>query len=114
LQRWVRKTQDEDKQHRKLKYEQHGSHQKPGMNPTDQHELNNLHRRPSKDDFYQVSIHLTSGFRVKDLFRNRPIRKSKTQDEDKQHRKLKYEQHGSHQKPGMNPTVTVSYKTPSL
>ena len=39
-----------------------------------------------------------------------------TQDtaQDKQHTKLKYEQHGSHQKPGMNSTVTVSYKTPSL
>jgi hypothetical protein len=45
---------------------------------TNQHELNNLHRRPSKDDFYQVSIHLTSGFRVKDLFRNRPIRKKES------------------------------------
>jgi hypothetical protein len=41
---------------------------------TDQDEMSNLYRGPSKDALYQVSIHLTKRFQRRRFFRNQPIR----------------------------------------
>ena len=36
--------------------------------------MSNLHKGPSKDDSYQVSIHLAKWFQRRRIFRNQPIR----------------------------------------
>jgi hypothetical protein len=41
---------------------------------TDQNEMSNLHREPSIDASYQVSVHLAKRFQRRRYFRNQPIR----------------------------------------
>jgi hypothetical protein len=41
---------------------------------TNQDEMNNLYRGPSKDVFYQISIYLGMQFQRRSFFRNQPIR----------------------------------------
>ena len=41
---------------------------------TDRNEMSNLHREPSIDASYQVSVHLAKRFQRRSYFRNQPIR----------------------------------------
>jgi hypothetical protein len=41
---------------------------------TDRDKITNLYRGPSIDASYQISVHLGSGFRGEDFFRNQPIK----------------------------------------